>query len=95
MESTDPSQFLLGCAAISWAAASAALFCRGPRKAIDGRRDWLWFGTALILLATMTLRQRKLLGEDLWRWLDLGGALHFGLIGMLVWLLRASRETRP
>lgn len=31
MESTDPSQFLLGCAAISWAAASAALFCRGNR----------------------------------------------------------------
>lgn len=69
----------------------AVLFCRGPRQAANGRRDWLWFGTALILLATMTLRQRKLIGESLWRWLDLGGALHFGLVGMLIWLIRSCR----
>jgi hypothetical protein len=62
----------------------AVLFCRGPREG----RDWLWFASAAAVLFAMTLRQRNLLGDHLWRVLDLGGLLHFGLIGMLVWLVR-------
>ncbi|HEX6811315.1 MAG TPA: glycosyltransferase family 87 protein [Planctomycetota bacterium] len=68
-----------------------ALFCRGPR----GARDVLWWITALAVLFSLTLRQRKLLGETLWRNLDAGGLLHFALVGMLVWLLRESRSARP
>jgi hypothetical protein len=61
-----------------------ALFCRGPA----GRRDLLWWATALALLLSMTLRQKKLLGETLWRAFDHGGLLHFALVGLLVWLWR-------
>jgi hypothetical protein len=67
-----------------------ALFCRGPRRG----RDVLWWATALAVLFALTLRQRWLLGETLWRSLDGGGLLHFALVGMLVWLLRESRSPR-
>ena len=65
----------------------AAIFSRGPQK----RTDWLWHLTALALLLTMTLRQRKLIGVEAWRYLDLGGVLHFALVAMAVWLLRDAR----
>jgi hypothetical protein len=67
-----------------------ALFCRGPRQ---GRDVW-WWSTAFAVLFAMTLRQRSLIGETLWRCLDGGGLLHFALVGMLVWLLRESRSPR-
>jgi hypothetical protein len=67
-----------------------ALFCRGPRS----RGDVLWWLTALGVLFAMTLRQKNLLGETLWRNLDAGGLLHFALVAMLVWLVRASRSSR-
>ena len=69
-----------------------ALFCRGPA----GRRDWLWWLTALGLLLAMTLRQRLLLGEALWRALDLGGLLHFALVGLTAWSYRhCGAAVRP
>jgi alpha-1,2-mannosyltransferase len=61
-----------------------AWFCRGPRA----RHDWLWWCAALGALFALTLRQRKLLGESLWRTLEAGGLLHFTLVAMLVWLVR-------
>ena len=64
-----------------------ALFCRGPR----GHRDWLWWLTALMVLFSMTLRQRNLIGETLWRAFDAGGLLHFALVAMLVWLVRDAK----
>ena len=73
---------------LSAAMLAFALFCRGPR----GRRDVLWSTTALGLLFAMTLRQRNLLGEALWRALDVGGLLHFALIGLLVWLWLDARK---
>lgn len=65
-----------------------ALFCRGPRAA----RDVLWWSTAIAILFAMTLRQKKLLGETLWRNLDASGLLHFALVAMLCWLVRESRR---
>jgi hypothetical protein len=67
-----------------------ALFCRGPRCL----RDVWWWSTAFAVLFAMTLRQKWLIGETLWRGLDGGGLLHFALVGMLVWLLRESRSPR-
>lgn len=66
---------------------AGALFCRGPRS----RRDGLWFAVALALALAMTLRQKALLGETLWRAFDVGGLLHFALVGMSVWLTLACR----
>ncbi|HEB53879.1 MAG TPA: DUF2029 domain-containing protein [bacterium] len=68
--------------------AAAVLFCRGPRS----RRDWLWFATASTLAFAMTLRQRNLIGVPAWRYLGLGGALHFALVAMTVWLARTARR---
>lgn len=69
-----------------------ALFCRGPRR----RADWLWWATAAAALFAMTLRQKKLLGETLWRAFDAGGLLHAALVGLTVWLLRdAGRQPEP
>jgi len=68
----------------------AALFCRGPRH----RADWLWWATATAILFSMTLRQKELLGETLWRTFDLGGVLHFALVAMLVWLVRDAAPAR-
>lgn len=65
-----------------------ALFCRGPH----GRRDWLWWLTALLVLFSMTLRQRNLLGETLWRAFDAGGLLHFALVAMLVWFVQDAKR---
>jgi hypothetical protein len=71
---------------------AAMLFCTGPRTSAPPiRRDWLWLTTAGVLLVTMTLRQRNLLGETLWRALDTGGPLHLGLIGLAVWCCRAAK----
>lgn len=70
------------------AAVPFALFCRGPRQ----RRDALWWLCAIAILFATTLRQKKLLGETLWRTLDLGGLLHFALVALLVWNLRESRR---
>lgn len=67
-----------------------ALFCRGPRRG----PDFWWWATALSVLFALTLRNRRLLGDTLWRSLDGGGLLHFALVGMLVWLLRESRSPR-
>lgn len=66
------------------------LFCRGPRH----RGDALWYATALVLLLAMTLRQKRLLGEHLWRVLDAGGLLHFALVGLAVWCADAARQPR-
>lgn len=75
-----------------------ALFCRGP-AAGRGRRDLLWAATALAFLFALTLRQKKLLGETLWRAFDVGGLLHAALVGLLVWSLRhmwaATAPARP
>jgi hypothetical protein len=65
-----------------------ALFCRGPRSA----RDVLWWCAALATLFAMTLRQKDLLGETLWRSLDIGGLLHFAIVAMLIWLVRDARS---
>jgi len=67
-----------------------ALFCRGPRRG----PDFWWWASAFAVLFALTLRQRSLIGETLWRSLDGGGLLHFALVGMLVWLLRESRSPR-
>lgn len=66
-----------------------ALFCRGPAH----RRDGLWHATAIALLLAMTLRQKRLLGESLWRWFDAGGLLHFALVGLIVWCACAARQS--
>jgi hypothetical protein len=68
-----------------------ALFCRGPRSS----RDVLWWSAAGAALFAMTLRQKRLLGETLWRSLDVGGLLHFAMVGMLVWLVREARARPP
>ncbi|HEX5050815.1 MAG TPA: glycosyltransferase 87 family protein [Planctomycetota bacterium] len=68
-----------------------ALFCRGPRD----RRDGLWWAVATAMLFAMTLRQKNLIGATLWRTLDGGGLLHFALVAMLIWLVRATRYTAP
>ncbi|MBL9077034.1 MAG: DUF2029 domain-containing protein [Planctomycetes bacterium] len=68
-----------------------ALFCRGPHR----RRDWLWWLTAGGVLFALTLRQKKLLGETLWRTFDAGGLLHFALVAMLLWFVRESRRDPP
>lgn len=77
------------------AALAFALFCRGASRG-EGtskqRPDVLWWLTALILLFAMTLRQKKLLGETLWRALDGGAFLHLGLVLLCVWLLRDCRR---
>lgn len=69
-----------------------ALFCRGAGQERDASRprrlDLLWWLTALVLLFAMTLRQKKLLGETLWRGLDGGAFLHLGLVLLCLWLLR-------
>jgi hypothetical protein len=64
-----------------------AWFCRGPRA----RGDLLWWLTAAAFLFAMTLRQKKLLGETLWRAFDHGGLLHFATLGLLCWLVRDAR----
>ncbi|MBX3462299.1 MAG: DUF2029 domain-containing protein [Planctomycetes bacterium] len=64
-----------------------ALFCRGPRR----RGDVLWWLAAGGVLFALTLRQKKLLGETLWRSLDAGGLLHFALVALLVWLVREGQ----
>lgn len=77
------------------AALAFALFCRGARRAgaaSKPRTDVLWWLTALVLLFAMTLRQKKLLGETLWRALDGGAFLHLGLVLLCVWLLRGCRR---
>jgi hypothetical protein len=61
------------------------LFCTGPRC----RRDGLWWLAAGVLLLAMTLRQKKLLGETVWRALDGGAFLHLGTVLLAVWLLRS------
>lgn len=67
------------------------LFCTGPR-----RRDVLWWLVALGLAFSMPLRQKKLIGETLWRTFDHYGLLHFALVGLCVWLLRnAPSLSRP
>lgn len=60
-----------------------ALFCRGP----DNRRDWLWWLAAIGALFALTLRQKNLLGETLWRYFDLCGLMHMAMIGMVVWMM--------
>jgi hypothetical protein len=72
-----------------------ALFCRGPGRPGNRRRDWLWWFTAFALLLCLTLRQRRLLGEAAWRALDAGGALHFALVALLAWLALAHRGEEP
>lgn len=67
-----------------------ALFCRGP-----ARRDWLWWAAALLLLLSMTLRQKKLIGETLWRAFDDYNMLHVGLVLLLVWLVRWIWQATP
>jgi hypothetical protein len=65
-----------------------ALFCRGPR----GLRDVLWWGVALGALASLSLRQRKLIGEDLWRAIETHGVLHFTMVAMCLWLWQLARH---
>ena len=60
-------------------------FCRGPR-----RRDVLWWVAAAVLLFTLTLRQKNLLGEAAWRALDGGAALHVGLVLVAAWSAREA-----
>ena len=77
------------------AALAFALFCRGASQSgavSRPRLDVLWWLTALVLLFAMTLRQKKLLGEALWRGLDGGAFLHLGLVLLCVWLLRDCRR---
>lgn len=66
-----------------------ALFCRGPQ----GRRDGLWWTAAITALFAMTLRQRKLLGETLWRAFDTGALLHLSMVLTLLWLLRHDGDS--
>ncbi len=65
-----------------------ALFCRGPRD----RRDWLWWGAALATTLALTLRQKKLLGETLWRAFDGGALLHLAMVGCCLWSCRRVRR---
>lgn len=66
-----------------------ALFCRGPAS----RRDALWLVVAAGCAFALTLRQKNLLGETLWRAFDLGGLLHLSLVLMTLWLcLHAARH---
>lgn len=68
------------------------LFCTGPGTARSKHRwrDPLWCCGALVLLLAMTLRQKKLLGETLWRAFDGGAFLHLGLVLLVVWLARQA-----
>ena len=65
-----------------------AMFCRGPR----GARDVLWMFGALCFLSTQTLRQKNLLGEAAWRFLDLACVHHLALLAVVAWLMRDSRR---
>ena len=65
-----------------------AMSCRGPR----GARDVLWMFGALCFLSTQTLRQKNLLGEAAWRFLDLACVHHLALLAVLAWLMRESRR---
>lgn len=65
------------------------LFCRGPRP-----RAWLWAPIAITLLLAMTLRQRKLLGETLWRAFEIG-PLHLALVGMSLWACLTCKSVAP
>jgi len=80
------------------ASVAFALFSRGPTappaRTASSQRDWLWWSTAAVLLLAMTLRQKKLLGETLWRTLDGGAFLHLGLVLSCVWLLRDCQRQR-
>ncbi len=67
-----------------------ALFCRGPR----GSRDVLWWSAALLLLFTLTARQKNLLGETLWRAFDGGAMLHAALVLLVLWLARDAVPAR-
>ncbi len=65
-------------------APAAALLCAiGPGSGRVARTfaiaTWVAFAVAL------PLRQRKLLGDELWWTLDNVGLIHFGLVAMLVW----------
>ncbi len=66
-----------------------ALFCRGPRD----RRDGLWWCAAAAALFSMTLRQKNLLGETLWRAFDAGALLHLAMVLTLVWMLREDARS--
>ena len=65
-----------------------AMFCRGPR----GARDALWMFGAVGFLSTQTLRQKSLMGEAAWRFLDLSCAHHLALLAVMAWLMRESRR---
>lgn len=67
-----------------------ALFCRGPAS----RRDVLWWLAAGGLLLAMTARQKKLLGETLWRAFDGGAFLHVAIVLLIVWSWREVRGPR-
>lgn len=45
-----------------------------------------WLAVALCLALAMSLRQRWLLGRELWRTLDQMGLLHLGLVGLAAWI---------
>jgi hypothetical protein len=66
------------------------LFCRGPR----GPRDALWWTAAALMLVTLTVRQRNLLGETLWRAFDGGAMLHLALVLLVAWSVRDAGAAR-
>jgi hypothetical protein len=65
-----------------------AMFCRGPTS----RRDVLWWSAAIAVAAAQTFRQRKLLGDTLWRLIDNLGVMHLGMVAITVWLLLLARR---
>jgi hypothetical protein len=65
-----------------------ALFCRGPRRLWDPA----WWTIAVCALISLSLRQRKWIGEDLWRAIEAYGVLHFTMVAMCVWLWQLARD---
>jgi hypothetical protein len=65
-----------------------ALFCRGPRRLFDP----IWWAIAFCSLISLSLRQRKWIGEDLWRAIETHGVLHFTMVAMCLWLWQLARD---
>jgi hypothetical protein len=66
-------------------------FVAAPCKGVGRRVAWTVIATAFAV--SMQLRQKSILGRDLWRALDHCGLVHFGIVGMLV--LLACTPTVP
>ncbi|GAB4138550.1 MAG: hypothetical protein Fur0037_04320 [Planctomycetota bacterium] len=73
---------------LAGAALPFAMFCLGALGPAPGvRRGLLWWTAAIGFACSLTLRQKKLVGETLWRGLSDYGVLHVSLVLLTLWLV--------